>query len=103
MRKNHRGNIVVVHFQVSSIVENAFDEHPTSFDGHGRECHLIGDIADGIDTGYSCVLELIDLDCAADHFDACVCQAERFDIRRSAHGYEASITLDGLACLQVDV
>ena len=72
VRENHGGDILIVCFQVSSIVEDSLNKDSACADGHGGQCHLICYIANSVDACNGRVLEFIDLNSASGDFDASV-------------------------------
>lgn len=62
VREDDRGDVLVVHLQVRSVVENAFNEHSSRFDGNGGQSHLVGHITDRVHSWHGRILERVHLD-----------------------------------------
>ena len=60
--EDDRSNVLVVHLQVGSVVENTFNEHSSCFNGNGGQRHLVGHITDRINSWHVRILELVNLD-----------------------------------------
>jgi len=62
VREHNSSDIIIIHLQVSSPVEESFDEDGSFTDGDRGEVDAIGHVTDGVDLLYGSVVEIVDLD-----------------------------------------
>jgi hypothetical protein len=59
MRKYDSGNAIIVHFKVSSIVEDSLSYYSTCFHSDRSELYVVGCVSYGIDSWYISVLVIV--------------------------------------------
>ena len=62
MCKNDSSDVIIVHFQVSTVIENAFCHYATCLDSNRGQLYVIRYIAYSIDSWDICVLVFVHFD-----------------------------------------
>ena len=89
MREDHSCDVLVVHLETGSVVEDTLYEYSASLNRDWSQSHLVGHVTDGVDASNTGVLELVDLDGTKCDLNCSVGETQGLDIRRSTKGNKA--------------